>query len=147
MVSLSIQRSNGERKDTARNIIETKQFVIHTVDENNIEKVNQTAARLNPDQSEIDRAGLTPVQSTKVSVPGILEAKIRMECVLEHAIVLGDGAAAACDFIIGKAVHFHIDDDIYENGRIDPRGLGAVSRLAGHNYTKIGDIFEIIRPK
>ena len=36
---------------------------------------------------------------------------------------------------------------IFENGRIDPRGLSAVSRLAGNYYAKIGEIFEIERPK
>jgi hypothetical protein len=36
---------------------------------------------------------------------------------------------------------------IYENGRIDPMGLAAVSRLPGNNYAKIDEVFEIQRPK
>ena len=51
------------------------------------------------------------------------------------------------NLIIGKVVQFHIEKEIYENGRIDPRGLAAVSRLAGHDYAKIGEIFSIERPK
>ena len=80
MISLAIQRSEGKQKDTARNIIESKEFVIHIVDEQNVEKINQTAASLPPDQSEIELAKLTPVESVKISVPGVKEAKIRMEC-------------------------------------------------------------------
>jgi len=38
-------------------------------------------------------------------------------------------------------------NEILQNGRIDPVGLGAVSRLAGTNYAKIGEIFSIERPK
>ena len=147
IISLSIQRTEGTQKDTARNIIESKEFVIHIVDEHNVEKINKTAASLPPDQSEIELANLTPVDSVKISVPGVKEAKIRMECSLEHSLKLGGLDTPGCDFIIGKVVQFHIENDIYENGRIDPRGLAAVSRLAGNNYAKIGEIFEIKRPK
>ncbi|MEG9295004.1 flavin reductase family protein [Mangrovibacillus sp. Mu-81] len=147
MISLSIQRVNGRQKDTSRNILQHKEFVVHIVDEQNVEQVNKTAANLPSNQSEIQFAGLTPVKSTKLSVPGVKEAKIRMECVLEHSLVLGDHAAPGCDFIIGKIIQFHIDDEIYQNGRIDPRGLGAISRLAGHDYAKIGEIFTKDRPK
>jgi flavin reductase (DIM6/NTAB) family NADH-FMN oxidoreductase RutF len=147
MISLSIQRVNGRQKDTSRNILQHKEFVVHIVDEQNVEQVNKTAANLPSNQSEIQFAGLTPVKSTKLSVPGVKEAKIRMECVLEHSLVLGDNAAPGCDFIIGKIIQFHIDDEIYQNGRIDPRGLGAISRLAGHDYAKIGEIFTKDRPK
>lgn len=68
MISLSIQRSAGRQKDTARNIIESKEFVVHIVDEQNVAEVNKTAAALPPDQSEIDLTNLTPVESVKISV-------------------------------------------------------------------------------
>lgn len=144
MVSLSIQRNGQSLKDTARNIYDTKEFVVHIVDEQNVTKVNDTAASLPPDQSEIDLTNLTPVSSTRVSVPGVKEAKIRMECTLEHSIELGGGST---DFIIGRIVQFHIEETIYEQGKIDPNGLAAVSRLAGNDYAKIGEIFTIKRPK
>jgi flavin reductase (DIM6/NTAB) family NADH-FMN oxidoreductase RutF len=147
MISLSVQRSEGRQKDTARNIIESKEFVVHIVDEQNVEKINKTAANLPPDQSEIELANLTPVESTKISVPGVKEAKIRMECLLEHSLELGGMDTPGCDLIIGKVVQFYIESDIYENGRINPRGLAAVSRLAGNSYAKIGEMFEIERPK
>jgi flavin reductase (DIM6/NTAB) family NADH-FMN oxidoreductase RutF len=147
MISVSIQRSGGKQKDTARNIIESKEFVIHIVDEQNVEAINKTAASLPSNQSEIELANLTPVESVKISVPGIKEAKIRMECLVEHSLVLGGLDSPGCDLIIGKVVQFHIDEAIYENGRIDPSGLAAVSRLAGNYYAKIGEVFEIERPK
>lgn len=147
MISISVQRPGGRKKDTARNIIESKEFVVHIVDEENVEKVNVTAASLPPDVSEIDLAKLTPVESLKISVPGVMESKIRMECILEQSLELGGSDSPGCDLIIGKVVQFHIDQAIYENGRIDPRGLAAVSRLAGNSYAKIGEIFDIVRPK
>ncbi|MCP1124680.1 flavin reductase family protein [Bacillus sp. 3103sda1] len=147
MISLAIQRSEGRQKDTAKNILDSKEFVVHIVDEQNVERVNKTAANLPPTQSEIELASFTPIASEKISVLGVQEAKVRMECVLEHSLELGDSDSPGCDLIIGKVVQFHVENEIYEKGRIDPRGLGAVSRLAGHNYAKIGEIFSIERPQ
>ena len=36
MLSVSLQRKNGAHKDTAKNIIETGEFVIHIVDVDNV---------------------------------------------------------------------------------------------------------------
>ncbi|MES9682796.1 hypothetical protein CN514_07220 [Bacillus sp. AFS001701] len=146
MISVSVQRQNGKQKDTARNAIEKKEFVVHIVDESNVEAINKTAAALTPTESEIELAGLTPVDSVMVSVPGVKESKIRMECTLEQVIPLGKDNEA-CDLLIGKVVYFHIEDEIYENGRIDADGLKAVSRLAGNDYAKVGEMFTIDRPK
>ncbi|WP_054943003.1 flavin reductase family protein [Paenibacillus ihuae] len=141
MISLSIQHSAGKLKDTARNILDTKEFVVHIVDRQNVEQVNMTAAPLAPDQSEISLAGLTPVDSSVIAVPGVREAKVRMECRLEQAVKF-----PGFELIIGKVVQFHIDEAIYDQCRIDPVQLAAVSRLAGNNYAAIGEIFTIERP-
>ncbi|MDQ0225905.1 flavin reductase family protein [Metabacillus niabensis] len=147
MISLSIQRKEGNQKDTARNILATKEFVVHIVDDTNVEKVNKTAAILPPEQSEIELANLTPITSKKLSIPGVKEAKVRMECILENSLQLGGNETPSCDLIIGRIVQYHIEEDIYEQGRIDPIGLSAISRLAGNDYAKIGEIFTIERPK
>src|SRR5699024_1107019 len=102
---------------------------------------------LAPDQSEIEQADLTLAESEKVSVPGIKEAKIRFECTLESNIELARETDIGTDLIIGKVVQYHIDDALYEDGRIDNEKLQAVSRLAGWNYAKIGDVFSMERPK
>lgn len=146
MISLSIQRKEGQQKDTARNIEEVREFVIHIVDDQNVEKINKTAAGLPPEKSELDFAALKPISSTKVKVPGITEAKVRLECQLERIIQLGGSDTPSCDLIIGKVVYYHINKNIYENGKIDPKGLSAVSRLAGNDYAHIGEIFSIERP-
>ena len=147
MLSISTQRKNGVQKDTARNIIGNKEFVVHIVDEENVEKINITAASLPSNESEIEKADLTLVDSEGVSVPGIKEAKVRFECILEKSIELGENNTVGTDLLIGKVVRFHVDEAIYEAGRIDHDKLGAVSRLAGSNYAGIGSVFSIERPK
>ncbi|RDW19033.1 hypothetical protein CWR48_08260 [Oceanobacillus arenosus] len=147
MLSISTQRKNGKRKDTAQNIIDNQAFVVHIVDVDNVAEINKTAASLPPHISELTVANLTLIDSEAISVPGIKEAKVRFECTLEQAIELGQEDSIGTDLIIGKIIRFHIDEAIYEEGRINTKKLGAISRLAGQNYAKIGDIFSIERPK
>jgi len=146
MLSISIQRKDGLLKDTARNILENREFVVHIVDDQNVEKINITAASLPPDESEIEIANLTLVQSEAVRVPGIKEAKVRFECSLEHSVQIGNNDIGS-ELIIGRVVRYHVDESIYEEGRINYNKLGAISRLAGSNYAKIGEVFSIERPK
>ena len=147
MISVSVQRNKGKRKDTARNIVELAEFVVHIVDENIVEQVNQTAASLPETASELELTHFTPISSKVVSVPGIKEAKIRMECQLEQVIELGGENQDGCDLIIGKVVQYHIDEHLYDNGKINQIDLNAISRLAGNDYAKIGEVFTIERPK
>jgi len=147
MISVSVQRKHGKSKDTARNILLNKEFVVHIVDETNVTEINKTAASLAPNESEINLTKLTLIDSKVISVPAIAEAKIRMECTLEESLALGGMQSDGTDFIIGKVAMFHIDETIYQAGRIDQHKLGAVSRLAGTNYAKIGEIFSMERPK
>src|SRR5699024_1660835 len=147
MISLSIQRTKGKQKDTARNILNHNEFVVHIVSEQYVEKIDRTAASLPSDESELEIAGLTPIESVDIAVPGVKEAKIRMECIMEQSLELGDVNSPGCDFFVGRVVQYHIDKSIYEQGKINPRDLAPVSRLAGSDYATIGGIFEIERPK
>ena len=134
-------------KDTALNIRASKQFVVHIVDENNVEMVNKTAANLPPEDSEVKLAGFTQVDSIKIDVPGVKEANVRFECELETALELGGNEKSpGCDLIIANVKYYHIEESIYEDGRIDPHALAAISRLAGNDYAKIGEQFTIERP-
>lgn len=148
MISVSVQRKNGQQKDTAKHAAARREFVVHIADERYIKAVNQTAAPVPEEISEVELAGLTPVLSERISVPGVAEAKVRMECVLEQSISLGGEAGApSCDLLIGRVVRFHIDDSLYEQGRINPDELQPVSRLAGDDYAKLGERFTLVRPR
>ena len=146
MVSLAIHRTSNKLKDTARNIYNNHEFFVHIVDADNVAKINETAASLPAKESEVEIANLTLIASEDISVPGVKEAKVRMECRLVKAIPLG-GNGPGSDLFIGQVVRFHIDEEIYKDGRTDPRALNAVSRLAGSSYAEIGKIFSIDRPK
>ncbi|MDK9865997.1 MULTISPECIES: flavin reductase family protein [Staphylococcus] len=146
MIMISTVRSEGERKDTSVNIEETEEFVVHITDETIVEEVNKTAAPIERKRNELERTNLTCIDSKLVSVPGIQQAKVRMECKLNRIIPLGDPQEGS-DLIIGEVVMFHIDDDVYfEDSKIDAQALATVSRLAGNDYASLGETFTIVRP-
>ncbi|MCD7035911.1 flavin reductase family protein [Metabacillus sp. GX 13764] len=150
MVSIAVQRNpGGERKDTARNAEYKGEFVVHITDEDNVEKANETSAGVPADVSEVEMTGLETVESTKVSVPGLVNAKVRFECATETIIPLGGTKGEpSCDLLIGRILHYHLDQEVYQdNGHTDYRKLKPVSRLAGNDYGKLGELFALKRPK
>ncbi|MGM8212200.1 flavin reductase family protein [Virgibacillus sp. W0430] len=148
MLSIAVQRSEGESKDTARNIFENKEAVIQVVDTDNVEAANTTSAPLGPDESELDLSNFTTAKSKAVTVPGLNEAKVRFETELYDSIVIfNDDNIPTTDVLMMRVKHYHIEESIYQNGYIDPLKLNAVSRLAGNDYAEIGRLFTIERPK
>jgi flavin reductase (DIM6/NTAB) family NADH-FMN oxidoreductase RutF len=143
ILMISVDRKNGERKDTSRNILHSKEFVVHIVNEQIGEKMNITSSNVPRNQSEVVLAGLTLTKSAKISTPRIVESPIHMECRLLHHVELG---VSPTDVLFGEVVAFHIQDEIYVDGRADPALLKAVGRLGGMKYCKTRDIFEMMRP-
>ncbi|WP_280770251.1 flavin reductase family protein [Salipaludibacillus daqingensis] len=145
LLAVSIGRKQGQQKDTARNILQVGEFVVHVTDEDNVKKVNLTSMNLPPDQSEVKKVGLSPTVSDVVGVPSLKESKVRFECILEKHLVFEEGESAT-DYIIGRIVSYYVDDELYEEGIVKTNKLKPVARLGGKKYTTLGKIFELDRP-
>ena len=129
-------------KDTLRNVRATGDFVINVVGREIVEKMNYTSGDLPPDESEFEWAGLTPVASERVRSPRVGEARASFECKLDEIVSKGNG-----NMVFGNVVLAHVDEGLFVNGRIDPRVLKPVGRLAGSQYTDASQgLFEIKRP-
>ena len=76
----------------------------------------------------------------------VKESKINFECELVHHYFLeGHQQGGAC-VVIGRIVMMHFDDQVLlEDYKINLETYKPVSRLAGSNYSKIGEIFSIKR--
>ncbi|WP_323707019.1 flavin reductase family protein [Mammaliicoccus vitulinus] len=147
ILSIAVQRVNGEPKDTARNILQNNEAVVHIVDTDNVKDANQTAALLSPDESEIERTEFEQVDSVEVSVPGLKQSKVRFETVLKEDIVIKKDGEPVSDLLLLEVKYYHFDEAIYDNGYINKDELSAVSRLAGNDYAEIGRTFTIERPQ
>lgn len=146
ILSLAIQRKEGELKDTARNLLATKEAVVHILDQTNVQEANKTAALLPADQSELTVSGFTTTVSKTIAVPGLNEASVRLETILHQHVPIKKDQQTTADLLLLEVVGYQIAEDVYQDGKIDPRALQAVSRLAGNSYATIGEIFDIKRP-
>jgi len=136
----------GQRKDTLRNVEETREFVINVVSESIAAQANHSAAEVAPEVDEFSLSGLTPVASQAVKPPRVAESPAQMECRLTQVIYTGDQPASGV-VVLGEVVRFHVREDLFEDFRIDPAGLDAVGRMAGNTWVRTRDRIELIRPK
>jgi flavin reductase (DIM6/NTAB) family NADH-FMN oxidoreductase RutF len=142
----TVRGSDGAKKDTLLNIEETGEFVVNVVSEDVVRQMNQTAAEYPNGVDEFREVGLTPVASLVVQPPRVLESPLSMECRLQQIIPVGDGGLGSGNVVLGTIVQFHVQADLYHNGRIDTAGLKPVARLAGAAYCPVRDAFELERP-
>ena len=131
------------------NILETREAVIHILDEDNVEEVNKTAANLPNEESELYLTDLTLTDSVIISVPALTEGKVRFETSLYEHVEIRNKNKVTADLFLLEVQKYHLNETVYDDktGRIDPRKLNAVSRLAGNDYAAIGEIFTIARPE
>ena len=148
LISISIQRTDGRQKDTARHAIRSKELVVHISTEPIVEDLNKTAATLPAEESELVHTNLTLATSTYISVPGIKEASIRMECTLyDHIEIKDEEGAITADLLLAKVAGYHLSPEVYDEstGYLDAKAIQPISRLAGNDYSKLGDQFTLKR--
>jgi flavin reductase (DIM6/NTAB) family NADH-FMN oxidoreductase RutF len=145
-VMFSTVRGNNTNKDTLNNVLSTKQFVVNMVTEELVEQMNMTSQSIPSDESEFELAGLTPIASVKVKPMRVKESPITFECELVHHYSLENHKFGGATMIVGKIIMMHIDESVLlDNYKINMDTYKPVARLAGSNYSKIGDIFSIKR--
>jgi len=69
--------------DTAKNILTTGEFVINIPGAELAEKVWKASELKGQDAGEIQKVGLTPLKSVKLTTPRIAECKAHLECSLD----------------------------------------------------------------
>ena len=105
----------------------------------------QLFVRLPAGVDEMKLAGLTPAPCRHVAPPRVAESPVALECRLSQEVQIGDTENAYFIAVL-EVVAFHVRDDLYDDGRIDPRRLGPLSRLGGNAYAHPGEVFEMERP-
>ena len=136
---------DGSTKDTLNNIRDTKEFVVNLVSEEIVEPMVACATDYGKEVDEFKISNLTPINSEKISPPRLKESKVSYECELHSIVDIGNAEPGAGFVVIGTIVMFHIEDDVYKDGRVDLKALNPIGRLAGNNYTRVFDNFKVIR--
>lgn len=150
LVSLSVERKDGEIKDSARNLIANGEAVIHLINDDLLQKMNLTSASLPPHQSELELIDVSLIPSQSVKVPAIAEAKIRMEtAVYQYIPVRNSAEEPVSDLFILEVSDFYFDEEIFDadTQHVLAEKFAPVARLAGNQYGHLSDITEVKRPE
>jgi flavin reductase (DIM6/NTAB) family NADH-FMN oxidoreductase RutF len=108
----------AHERDTYRNILATKEFVLNIPSADIINKINITATPFPPEINEFEDAKLTPIGSIKVSPPRVKECKAHFECEVEWMKDAGDRT-----LIVAKVVVLSLDKDLYMKNLAKQKGL------------------------
>ena len=140
-----VRGSTASKKDTLQNIEATKQFVVNIVSEDFAAQMNIASAEFPPGADEFRESGLTPIPSDLVTPARVEESRISMECRLLQVVEVSSRPRGG-SIVIGEVLRFHVDDELFNNYRIDPDKLRPIGRMGGPTYTRTTDRFEMPRP-
>jgi len=135
MVSSSLREvafACSKEHDTAKNILETKEFVVNVPSEEIVKETFVTAISFPHDVNELEKAGLTAIPSEKVKPPRIKECKAHFECVLKWHKE---------DIFVGRVVAASADDDVLKGNIIErQKNLRQMFVVGAKEYGLIGKI-------
>lgn len=139
---LGVDRRRGLPKVTTRNLLKTREAVVHIPDHTLAQVMVDSSAEAEPEVDQLAALGLHTVAGAAVSVPRLAAPKVAFECQLEQHLEVG---SASSDVLLLRVVHFHLADEILVDGQPDPILLGAVARLGGNAYCDTRSAYDVSR--
>mgnify|MGYP005828051019 CR=1 FL=1 len=131
MLMVSIGKRDGERKDTGRNIVSQREFVVNVARFEDAALLHESSAALAYGESDIEHLGLHTAPSSVVGVPRLAVAAAAMECRLREKLEYADVDSI---ILLSEVVSFHIRDDLIRGGKIATQELDPLARIGGPNY-------------
>jgi len=142
------KKADSNNKDTAYNIRKRESCVIHIAHAELANELNQSAANLEYNESELSSSSLNTEEFDQFHLPRIKEAKIAFACSLYEIQEIGN---TPMNLIFAKIEHAYVADEIIESdgvrSSIDAEKLNPLARLGGNDYAEIATPFTIGRPK
>lgn len=139
-----IRTATGDFKDTVKNILREKEFVVNFCTEDNYEKVNLASTELAFGEDEFTFSKLTPIESEVVKARRMKESPIHFECIFRDMLCYGKEPGAG-SLITGEVKLIHIDEKILVDNKIQSDLFRAVGRGAGNDWFKTDSKFELER--
>jgi flavin reductase (DIM6/NTAB) family NADH-FMN oxidoreductase RutF len=137
MLAISVGRKGNTYKDTAQNILNNEEYVVHIADSSLMNAVHESSTEHPPDVSEVEELRLSTLPGERTKVPRLAAAPIAMECRFRQCLEFGETRSR---LIIGEVLVFHIRDGLLQNGKIETEALDPIARIAGPRYARLGEI-------
>jgi flavin reductase (DIM6/NTAB) family NADH-FMN oxidoreductase RutF len=142
LLGVSISPRDGGPKDTLRNVRETRELVVNVVTEAMAAQIVKASGDWPGDVDELALVGLTAMPSDLVRPPRVAESPVSLECRLDRELALGESC-----FVVGEILRAHVRDEVLTEGRVDVAKLRPLARLGGEQYTGLGELLRLPRPK
>jgi flavin reductase (DIM6/NTAB) family NADH-FMN oxidoreductase RutF len=136
-VNIAKRAGDGAIKDTARNILRSREFVVNVATEDTMEAMHASGFEYPPEESEVAALGLELLPSRHIKVPRLAATPVQMECRLDQAVTLGRGINT---LYIGEVVAFHLSRKVFDGNRVDSAAMRPIARLGGPFYAALGEI-------
>ena len=138
--------TDGEAKDTLRNVRETKEFVVNIVTYDLAQAMNKTSGEYDASVNEFELAQVAPAPSQVIKVPRVAASPVSFECRL-YQILDFSASPQSSSLVIGEIVSIHVDDANLKDGKLDRNSLDLIGRMGGIQYTRTTQRFDMVRPK
>lgn len=143
------KKPTGEIKDTVKNVINTKQCVIHIASEQDADLVTATAATLEHGESEITANDIELVEFAGFGLPRIKSCHIAYGCELYEVQQMGE---APQSLVFVKVKTLYVNDEVIsldakQRLKIYADKVAPLARLGGGEYSGITAPFAMARPK
>jgi len=134
-------------KDTILNCRETGEFVFNMATWDLREAMNRTSAPAARGVDEFALAGLEPAPSRLVAPPRVKAAPIHMECAVHTIVDLPcESPGGRNAMVVGRVLGIHIADGALGDGMVDMAKIRPIARLGYMDYTRVDEVFEMLRP-
>lgn len=146
MVSIG-KKPGGEVKDTRRNMLSGRDFVVHIANTRQAHELSNSAASLNYGESElaIDTLALAPFEGC--TIPRLADAPVAYHCKFYDSHIIGPSEQAV---LYAEVVQLYVDDELVDivgdRTIIDADKMNPLSRLGGANYGVLEKSFSLVRP-
>ena len=134
-----VQFTSVGRKDSLRNALATREFVVAVCTEELDDAVNATGTDWPAYTSEFDACGLTRRPSTKVAAQGVEQSPVNLECRVVGTHEFGEGASASV-VVFGEVVWASVAESVLADGRPEITLLRPVSRLGANEWGAVGEV-------
>jgi len=128
-----VTQRSGIDKDTLQNLIATGECVVNIVNSPLLEKMNQTSASINRNESEFDLAEVERCASFKVKPSSVKESPVRYECTLREIIPISDLPTGGTVILL-DVKYVYVRDDLYLDGNIDQQSIDSVGKMGGGDF-------------
>lgn len=138
-------KGDGSPKDSLKNAQDTGEFVVNLADEPLAEALNHTSGAFAHGVSEFAEAGLEAAPSSLVRPPRVAAAPVALECRVSQLVPV---AGSSSVLILGRVLTLHVREELLgDDGFIVAERFRPVARLGRDEYTALGRVFRLGRPK